>query len=281
MRAHTLVWHSQTPSWFFTKNYDGDTVVATDIMDARLDYYVHNVMAHVMEKEKALTGSAGSIVYAWDVVNEYLNRRTFGKVWDSVYGNMGASPSYVKKAFQVAYGMLKTYGVQDKVTLFYNDYNTYFNTQKVLDLVSFINKDEPEKICGGIGMQSHVDVKVPTVSQYGAALEKFLAAGYEIQITELDFTINFDTEGSSASYSYVDENETNNDQKKFVSNLMKTIITKQKNRDVNVNPKGITNITLWGLTDRTSWRSQCQPLLFGDNIYDPKPSFYSFINAVK
>ena len=78
--------------------------------------------------------------------------------------------------------MLKTYGVQDKVTLFYNDYNTYFNTQKVLDLVSFINKDEPEKICGGIGMQSHVDVKVPTVSQYGAALEKFLAAGYEIQI---------------------------------------------------------------------------------------------------
>ena len=281
MRAHTLVWHSQTPSWFFTKNYDGDTVVTTDVMDARLDYYVHNVMAHVMEKEKALTGSAGSIVYAWDVVNEYLNRRTFGKVWDSVYGNMGASPSYVKKAFQVAYGMLKTYDVQDKVTLFYNDYNTYFNTKKVLDLVSFINKDEPEKICGGIGMQSHVDVKVPTVKQYGDALEKFLAAGYEIQITELDFTINFDTEGSSASYSYVDENETNNDQKKFVSNLMKTIIEKQKNRDINVNPKGITNITLWGLTDSTSWRSQCQPLLFGDNIYDPKPSFYSFIDAVK
>ena len=44
-------------------------------MDAREDFYIHNVMAHVMEKEKELTGSAGSIVYAWDVVNEYLHRQ--------------------------------------------------------------------------------------------------------------------------------------------------------------------------------------------------------------
>lgn len=282
MRAHTLVWHSQTPGWFFTKQYDNSSVVSPEIMDARLEFYVHNVMAHVMEKEKALTGSAGTVFYAWDVVNEYLNRNSFGnKVWDSVYGNMGASPSYVKKAFKIAHEMLKSYGVQDKVTLFYNDYNTYFNVQKVLDLVAFINQDEPEKICGGIGMQSHVDVKVPTVEQYGAALERFLASGYEIQITELDFTINFDTEGSSATYAYKDEKETNTDQKKFVQNLMKTIVAKQKGRDVNVNPKGITSITLWGLCDSTSWRSQCKPLLFGDSINDPKPSLFAFVNAAK
>lgn len=55
MRAHTLVWHSQTPSWFFTKNYQGSSVVSTAIMDARLDFYIHNVMAHVMNREKSLT----------------------------------------------------------------------------------------------------------------------------------------------------------------------------------------------------------------------------------
>ncbi|MCH5252222.1 MAG: endo-1,4-beta-xylanase [Lachnospiraceae bacterium] len=281
MRAHTLVWHSQTPGWFFTKNYDGSSTVSTEIMDARLDFYVHNVMEHVMNKEKALTGSAGSIVYAWDVVNEYLHRFSFGQIWDTVYGNQGSSPSYVKKAFEIAYEVLKSYGVQDKVTLFYNDYNTYFGVQDTLNLVDFINKDEPAKICGGIGMQSHVDVKVPTVKEYGDALEKFLAAGYEIQITELDFTINFDTDGSSPSYSYADENETATDQKKFVKNLMETIIKKQKNRNKTVNPKGITSITLWGLYDSTSWRSQCEPLLFGDSITDPKPSFYAFIEAAK
>lgn len=282
MRAHTLVWHSQTPGWFFTKRYQGSSVVSASVMDARLEFYVHNVMAHVMEKEKALKGAAGSIVYAWDVVNEYLHRTSYGnKVWDSVYGNMGSSPSYVKKAFEIAYDMLKIYEVQDKVTLFYNDYNTYFGVQQTLDLVDFINQGEENKICGGIGMQSHVDVKVPTVKQYGDALERFLAAGYEIQITELDFTINFDTEGSSASYSYADENETKADQKKFVKNLMKTIITKQKNRDITVNPKGITSLTLWGLCDSTSWRSSCEPLLFGENINDPKPSFFAFIEAVK
>lgn len=283
MRAHTLVWHSQTPSWFFTSGYNSSKTVSTDTMNARLEFYVCTVMSHVMEKEKQLTGSAGSIVYAWDVVNEYLHRPTYAgyKTWTSVYGNMGSSPSYVKKAFEIAYDTLKNYGAQEKVTLFYNDYNTYFGVQDTLNLVNFINKDEPQKICGGIGMQSHVDIKVPTITQYGEALERFLASGYEIQITELDFTINFDTEGSSATYSYTDEGETDADQSKFVKSLMQTIIQKQKNRDKTVNPKGITCITLWGLYDAISWRSSCSPLLFGTSINDPKPSYFSFIEAAK
>ena len=278
MRAHTLVWHSQTPAWFFSDKYenDKDTNVAT--MDAREDFYIHNVMAHVMEKEKELTGSAGSIVYAWDVVNEYLHRQGFTRTWTNIYKNSGNTPSYVKKAFELAYGMLKTYNVQDKVTLFYNDYNTYFGIQQTLNLVNFINKDEPEKICSGIGMQSHVDIKVPTIELYGAALEKFLAAGYEVQITELDVTINYDTNGS---YSYADEKETNADQAKYVGQLMKTILEKNRSRDKNVNPKGVTSITLWGLYDTISWRASCSPLLFDTGITDPKASFYEFINAAK
>ena len=68
---------------------------------------------------------------------------------------------------------------------------------------------------------------------------------------------------SSASYSYVDENE------------------KNRNRDKNVNPKGVTGITLWGLYDTISWRASCSPLLFDTGITDPKASFYEFINAAK
>ena len=66
---------------------------------------------------------------------------------------------------------------------------------------------------------------------------------------------------SSASYSYVDENETNADQAKYVGQLMKTILEKNRNRDKNVNSKGVTDITLWGLYDTISWRASCSPLL--------------------
>ena len=103
----------------------------------------------------------------------------------------------------------------------------------------------------------------------------------EIQITELDFTINFETEGTHPSYAYSDEGETDADQEKFVKKLMETIITKQKNRNKTVNPKGITGITLWGLCDSTSWRAQCQPLLFAESIDEPKASFFAFLEAAK
>ena len=86
---------------------------------------------------------------------------------------------------------------------------------------------------------------------------------------------------SSASYSYVDENETSADQAKYVGQLMKTILEKNRNRDKNVNPKGVTGITLWGLYDTISWRASCSPLLFDTGITDPKASFYEFINAAK
>ena len=62
--------------------------------------------------------------------------QSFARTWTNIYKNSGDSPSYVKKAFELAYGMLKAYNVQDKVTLFYN---TYFGIQKTLNLVEFIN----------------------------------------------------------------------------------------------------------------------------------------------
>lgn len=279
MRGHTLLWHSQTPAWFFTEGYNGNKATDPDTMDARLEFYIRTVMKYAMDKELSITGETGSILYAWDVVNEYLNRYSQPPNWTSVYGDMGDSPSYVKKAFEVAYDVLKSYGATNKVVLFYNDYNTYFNTKEVINLVDFINENEPEKICGGIGMQSHIDIRRPTVKEYGEALDQFFNTGLEVQITELDITINFDTDGET--YRYKNEGETNEDQAVFVRQFMDMLISKQLNRNKTVSPKGITGITLWGLYDRISWRASCKPLLFGKNISDPKPSFYQFIEAAK
>lgn len=49
-----------------------------------------------------------------------------------------------------------------------NDYDTYFNVNNELALISYINQGEEAKICGGIGMQSHLDIKRPTLEEYGS-----------------------------------------------------------------------------------------------------------------
>lgn len=280
MRAHVLTWHQQTPDWFFTRDYMGGRVVTPEVMDARLEFYIRTVMKHMMDKEKEICGEVGKIIYVWDVTNEYLHRdnQPGSKTWMTVYGDLGLEPTYVKKGFEFAYDMLKQYGVQNKVTLFYNDYDTYFCSDDLVSLVDYINEGEEAKICGGIGMQTHVDVDRPTLEEYGAAMDKFLATGLEVQVTEMDVTINFDPDNANVVQ---DKGQTNEDQAKYVGDLMKLIVTKQKQRDKAVSPKGITGITIWGLCDTYSWRKDFKPLLFGKDTNDPKPSFQAFLDAAK
>lgn len=293
MRAHTLMWHQQTPSWFFKEGYKNDgAVVSKETMNARLEFFVRTVVKKVCEKEKELTGKAGSLVYCWDVVNEYVHRTNApaGTTWVDVYGDMGLEPSYVKDAFRYAYDELKKEGIHDKVTLFYNDYDTYFEVENEIALVNFINKGEEAKICGGIGMQSHLDIKRPTIEQYEAALKAFLDTGLEVQITELDITINFDTDETNdrePTFAYRNEKETDVDQAKFTEDLMKVIVGAHVNRNKSISKKGITGITVWGLYDGISWRSECKPLFFsrvrakdpetGKYLRDPETKGYLYV----
>ncbi len=285
MRAHTLVWHQQTPAWFFSTDYENRETTTPEYMDGRMEFYIRTVMRHMMDKEKELTGANGTIIYVWDVVNEYLHRTNAPsqKSWADVYGDMGMEPSYVKRAFEIAYEMLEEYGVQDQVVLYNNDYDNFKCADDIVKLVSFINKDK--KICGGIGMQSHLDINLPTVEQYGAVLDKYLATGLEVQITELDVTINCDE--IDDAHPYKDKGETNEDQAAFIGDFMRMVVKKQKGRDKTVNPKGITGITIWGLVDSYSWRKEMKPLLFDMDTdspnpeFEPKPSFYAFMDAAK
>lgn len=269
MRAHVLLWHQQTNPAFFRTGYtDSGALVSKEVMDARLEFYVKTVMKHVMEKEKTLSAKkAGSIVYCWDVVNEYIHRTNDPKSpsWVDVYGDMGLKPTYVKKAFSAAYDMLKEYGLQNDVTLFYNDYNEYDCADDIVSLVKYINEGEKANICGGIGMQSHITTQYPDLDKYGKALDKFLATGLEIQVTELDMGI--------------EEGDTLQTQADKYRDLMTLLIQKHKNRNTAVNAKGITGVTVWGLLDTESWRSYSRPLLFGSSIDDPKDSFYAVVEA--
>lgn len=268
MRGHVMQWHQQTSTRFFKEGYSSSGAnVSKEVMDKRLEFYIRSVMKHVMDKEKSLTGKAGSLVYCWDITNEYTHRTNdpAATSWMDVYGDMGLKPTYVKKAYEVAYDELKQYGLQKDITLFYNDYNEYDVADEIVELINYINEGEEAKICGGIGMQSHITVNYPSLEKYGTAVDKFLATGLQVQVTELDIGI--------------EDGQTEEDLANHYSDIMKLLISKQENRDKSVNVRGITGVTVWGLYDAISWRKPTSCLLFGESLEDPKPAFYSFLEA--
>ena len=248
LRGHTLVWHSQTPGWFFRENYDRNgALVSPEVMDARLEFYIRSVMGHVYDNEK------GTVVYSWDVVNEFIHSDGVG--WQEVYGQEeGFKAEFVKKAFQIADDVLKQYGIRDQVSLLYNDYGTYGIIAQILELLEFINSDG--KVCDGVGMQSHLsDNDDPHPIKYITAMKKFLEAGYEVQITELD--VGSTNEMYQANYFY---------------DIMKRVLALKKEG------ANITGITLWGLADTNSWRSDEKPLLY-KTLKTPKASYYKVLEA--
>ncbi|SFS02053.1 endo-1,4-beta-xylanase [Anaeromicropila populeti] len=246
MRAHTLCWHSQTPDWYFRSGYSSSgSYVSQSVMNTRLEFYIKSVINHVY------TSQYGSVVYAWDVVNEYMHASNSG--WQTIYGSVNTTPSFVKNAFQYAYDCIDYFGLTDTVSLFYNDYNTYIDTDKTIQMINWINSSK--KICSGIGMQSHLSSTYPSVSIYKTALNKFVAQGYEIQITELDAKGNSDS-----------------DQAQYYYSIMSAILSAKKAGGK------ITGITWWGLYDSVSWRTGQNPLLFS-SLNTPKQSYTSVLQA--
>ena len=91
--------------------------------------------------------------------------------------------------------------------------------------------------------------------------------------------------------------ETDADQAAFTKDFIKQIVDIQKNRDKTISPKGITGITVWGISDQTSWRGSCKPLFFTRKSvrvkdettgkyktvysYVPKKSYEAMIEALK
>ncbi|MBR6536683.1 MAG: endo-1,4-beta-xylanase [Lachnospiraceae bacterium] len=246
LRGHTLVWHSQTPSWFFKEDYKRDgAFVSPEVMDARLEFFIRSVMGHVYDQENGL------VLYSWDVVNEYVHATDAG--WKEVYGEEGLEAGFVKKAFVIADDVLRQYGIREEVSLLYNDFNTYSETLQILNLLEFVNADG--KVCDGVGMQSHLTVDNPHVIKFTTAMKKFLDAGHEVHITELDVG------NSNDIY-----------QAKYCYDLMKKIL------ELKTEGAAINGITWWGLADTNSWRPGEKALMF-KTLKTPKLSYYRVMEA--
>ena len=256
VRGHVLVWHSQTPDWFFKENFsdDGDWV-NKETMNKRLENYIKNLM------ETLATEYPDVEFYAWDVVNEAFSEQGTMRVggsndevsgqspWVKVYGD----DSFINEAFKYA----RMYAPQG-CKLFYNDYNEYAPTKRDA-IIEKVTELKSEGNIDGIGMQSHIGMSYPSLDLYEEAFRKYNELGLEIQVTELDIDQKSNTPESMLELAkrYQD-----------VFKLYKKLV------DDGVN---LTAVVAWGITDNNSWIGG-YPNLF-DADYQAKDAFYAIVNT--
>jgi endo-1,4-beta-xylanase len=276
VRGHVLLWHSQTPSWFFKENYSNDgSYVSKEVMLSRMDYYFKNVIEHFDGPDSKYKG----IIYAWDVVNEQIDnggirRSDGGSGISNWYQVFQGDNLYIKEAFRLA----KKY-VPDNVKLFYNDYGETDSVKAdaICKLIQEI-KAYPETRIDGMGMQGHYNMVSPSVDVFEKAVRAYAAVVDEIQITELDLQSSTDYDGTNPSAEYTKQ-----------AYRYKTIFDKiyQLDQEEGID---ITSVTMWGTHDGASWlqssssvgggangvRKQC-PLLFDDD-YQAKPAYYGIVD---
>ena len=243
LRGHTFVWYSQTPDWFFKENFSSNGAwVSKEVMDQRLESMIKNTFEALKTQYPKLN------VYSYDVCNELFkndgggmrpagNPSNAGSYWVQVYGD----DSFVINAFKYA----RKYAPSG-CKLYINDYNEYIpaKTDDIINMVKTIQA--AGDYIDGIGMQSHLATNYPDAKTYETALNKFLATGLEVQITELDITCS-DFTAQADLYEDIFE-------------------IAMKNADK------IPALTTWGTQDPVSWRREQNPLLFSSG-YKPKAAY--------
>ena len=270
MRGHVLVWHGQTPDWFFKENYDSSKPnVDKATMTARQEWYIKSVLEFVRHWEEENNNNQ-RIIITWDVVNEACTDggwtddplRT-ASPWYSIYGD----DTFIVNAFRYA----NKYAPKE-VLLAYNDYSSYSpnKTKAICRVVQDIQAARDARI-DVVGMQSHVSMTYPTVADYEKAVQQFLSLGVDVQVTEMEIAFG----GQLTSQELL---------AKRYAEYFEMFLRNRKKPGKN----GISGITLWGTKDEVSWiRNNTddmnkfqRPLLF-ENDYECKPAFWSVLETAQ
>ena len=161
MRGHTLVWHSQLPSWV-------SSITDANTLRSVMDNHITQEMTHYRGK-----------IYAWDVVNEAFadgSTQHRSSVFQNVLGN-----GFIEEAFRTARG------VDPAAKLCYNDYNIEdWNAAKTQGVYAMVKDFKSRGVpIDCVGFQSHFGSGGPPAN-FQTTLSNFAALGVDVQLTELD-----------------------------------------------------------------------------------------------
>lgn len=254
VRFHTLVWHNQTPRWFFAEGWDDAEdapLCSAETMAQRLRNSIADEMTHVNTRWPGL-------VYAWDVVNEVIepdhnapNLFRTKSLWYEIMGE-----SFVFTAFNEA----RKHCAQGQ-KLYYNDFNMAM-PNKAPAVLAMVKRLVADKTIDGVGFQTHIGLDYPDFDYYETMVKEYAALGLTIQATETDVRVN--TADPAA-------------QMKLAVRYRDYFAMMRRLRRSGVD---IDSITMWGMADNHSWlmgwNGPSYPLFF-DGLMRPKPAFFGAI----
>ena len=257
VRGHTLVWHNQTPDWFF-EDSSGQQRSKEEVLEI-MEEHIETVMTHFEDD-----------VYAWDVVNEAIDNGDYRQTpWLEIVGD-----EYIAHAFEYAHQ------VDPEAKLFYNDYNTVQRRDKIYDMVKGLIEDGVP--IHGIGMQGHWDIGGPSINEIEYTIEKFAELDeltdydFEIQITELDISI-YEWHEQDLNYQSPPADRMAQQADRY-EDLFELFIDHSDK---------ITSVSFWGLADDKTWLDNFPvqgrdnwPFLFDEN-HEPKEAFWRVVDLVK
>ena len=275
--GHTLVWHNQTPDFFF--NHADGTPKNHDEMVETMRSYIKKVAGHFAGK-----------VNAWDVVNEIIdNDGSYRKtLWTNAFG--GDGDEVVRLAFQFAHEY------DPNAELYYNDFNVWRPTKRdgIARMVRMLQKNGIK--IDGIGIQAHWGLNFPKNEYITAAIDTFATLGVKVMITELDVDVlPITKEGQVIGKSLQDplyqleEFETFLDPyKNGLPDDVERLLTNRYAELMRIfydRRDKIDRVTIWGLHDGMSWKNDYPipnrtnyPLLFYRDR-TPKPAFDAVLNV--
>lgn len=273
--GHTLIWHNQTPEWFFQdKNGNPNTKEAQ----------MERMRMHI----QTIAGRYAGKVQAWDVVNEVMDENgSYRKTnWVNSIGN---GDTLVKNAFKF------TSKYAPDTELYYNDFNVWRPTKRdgIMRMVRMLKKEGVR--IDGIGIQGHWGLNYPKKEYIEAVIDSFASLGVKVMITELDIDVlPLTKEGQIIGTGLLHPQYELEEFKTFLDpyrkGLPEDIQVQLANRYAELfeifyrKRDKIDRVTFWGLHDGMSWKNDYPianrtnyPLLY-DRNKKPKPALKAILN---
>ncbi|WP_406219129.1 endo-1,4-beta-xylanase [Streptomyces canus] len=178
VRGHTLVWHSQNPSWL-----TNGTWTAAELGQLMNDHIALEV------------GRYKGRLAAWDVVNEPFNED--GTYRQTLWYN-GLGTGYIAQALTAARA------ADPAARLYINDYNVEGVNAKSTALYNLVKSLKERGVpIDGVGLQAHLIVgQVPSTLQQN--IQRFADIGVDVAITELDIRMTLPSDSTKLAQQAAD-----------------------------------------------------------------------------